>query len=146
MSADTSADRAVDIEFSSTPPKNEQYMCERQKLYFRGVLADWLKRIEAGGIRIAESLKDGMTDVADENDRASNEEQMALNLRWHERESRLQQKLREAIARIDTDEFGYCEGCFEAVGLERLMARPMATLCIDCKQIEELKERQGVRL
>lgn len=124
--------------------QGEEYMSTRQKDYFHQLLSHWLKQIDRAGRRAAAALKSGLLDQADENDRASSEEQLALNLRWHERESRLSQKLKDTVARIDSEEFGYCDICEVEIGLERMLARPTATLCIDCKQIEELKERQGV--
>jgi len=79
---------------------------------------------------------------ADPNDRASQESDMALELRNRDRERKLIKKIDETIARIDADEYGYCESCGVEIGLKRLEARPTATLCIDCKTLDELRERQ----
>jgi DnaK suppressor protein len=79
---------------------------------------------------------------ADPNDRASQESDMALELRNRDRERKLIKKIDETIARIDANEYGYCESCGVEIGLKRLEARPTATLCIDCKTLDELRERQ----
>jgi DnaK suppressor protein len=79
---------------------------------------------------------------ADPNDRASQESDMALELRNRDRERKLIKKIDETIARIDADEYGYCDSCGVEIGLKRLEARPTATLCIDCKTLDELRERQ----
>jgi DnaK suppressor protein len=85
------------------------------------------------------------TSFADPNDRASHESDRDLELRNRNREGKLIRKVEEAIARIDGGEYGYCAECGVEIGLKRLQARPTATLCIDCKTIEELSERQMVR-
>jgi DnaK suppressor protein len=79
---------------------------------------------------------------ADPNDRASQESDMALELRNRDRERKLIKKIDETIARIDANEYGYCESCGVEIGLKRLEARPTATLCIDCKTLDELREKQ----
>jgi DnaK suppressor protein len=87
-------------------------------------------------------MQDEATVFADPNDRASQESDMALELRNRDRERKLIKKIDETIARIDADEYGYCESCGVEIGLKRLEARPTATLCIDCKTLDELRERQ----
>jgi DnaK suppressor protein len=79
---------------------------------------------------------------ADPNDRASQESDMALELRNRDRERKLIKKIDETIGRIDANEYGYCDSCGVEIGLKRLEARPTATLCIDCKTLDELRERQ----
>jgi DnaK suppressor protein len=79
---------------------------------------------------------------ADPNDRASQESDMALELRNRDRERKLIKKCEETIVKIDAGEYGYCESCGVEIGLKRLEARPTATLCIDCKTLDELRERQ----
>jgi len=88
------------------------------------------------------TMQDEATVFADPNDRASQESDMALELRNRDRERKLIKKIDETIARIDADEYGYCESCGVEIGLKRLEARPTATLCIDCKTLDELRERQ----
>jgi len=88
------------------------------------------------------TMQDEATIFADPNDRASQESDMALELRNRDRERKLIKKIEETIAKIDAAEYGYCESCGVEIGLKRLEARPTATLCIDCKTLDELRERQ----
>ena len=75
-------------------------------------------------------------------DRASQEEEFALELRTRDRERKLIRKIEKTLARIDTDDFGYCENCGSEIGIRRLEARPTADLCVDCKELDEIKEKQ----
>jgi DnaK suppressor protein len=90
-------------------------------------------------------MQDDATVFADPNDRASQESDIALELRNRDRERKLIKKIDETIARIDKDDYGYCENCGIEIGLKRLEARPTATLCIDCKTLDELREKQVAR-
>jgi len=92
--------------------------------------------------RTVHTMQDEATVFADPNDRASQESDMALELRNRDRERKLIKKIDETIARIDANEYGYCESCGVEIGLKRLEARPTATLCIDCKTLDEMRERQ----
>ncbi|MBS3935086.1 MAG: RNA polymerase-binding protein DksA, partial [Sulfuritalea sp.] len=92
--------------------------------------------------RTVHTMQDEATVFADPNDRASQESDIALELRNRDRERKLIKKIDESLARIETGEYGYCEGCGVEIGLKRLEARPTATLCIDCKEIEERREKQ----
>ena len=87
-------------------------------------------------------MQDEATVFADPNDRASQESDIALELRNRDRERKLIKKIDETIGKIDSGEYGYCESCGVEIGLKRLEARPTATLCIDCKTLDELRERQ----
>ena len=82
---------------------------------------------------------------ADPNDRATQESDMALELRNRDRERRLIKKIHETIDKIESGDYGYCESCGIEIGLERLQARPTASMCIDCKTLEEIRERQVAR-
>jgi RNA polymerase-binding protein DksA len=88
-------------------------------------------------------MQDEQTVFADPNDRATQESDMALELRNRDRERKLIKKITETIAKIDSGDYGYCESCGVEIGLERMQARPTATLCIDCKTLEEIRERLG---
>jgi DnaK suppressor protein len=88
-------------------------------------------------------MQDEATVFADPSDRASQESDIALELRNRDRERKLIKKIDETIARIDKDDYGYCENCGIEIGLRRLEARPTATLCIDCKTLAEMKEKQS---
>ena len=84
--------------------------------------------------RTVHTMQDEVTMFADPNDRASQETDMTLELRNRDRERKLIKKIDETLRNIDSDEYGYCEGCGIEIGLKRLEARPTATLCIDCNQ------------
>ncbi|MBD5805498.1 RNA polymerase-binding protein DksA [Aromatoleum toluolicum] len=124
------------------PEKGEEYMSEKQLAHFRNMLES-VKRELAGDIeRTVHTMQDEATAFADPNDRASQESDIALELRNRDRERKLIKKIDEAIGRINAGEYGYCDSCGVEIGLKRLEARPTATLCIDCKTLEEMRERQ----
>ncbi|WP_114649701.1 RNA polymerase-binding protein DksA [Pseudothauera hydrothermalis] len=124
------------------PAKGEDYMSEKQLTHFRNIL-DTLKRELMDDIeRTVHTLQDEATVFADPNDRASQESDIALELRNRDRERKLIKKIDEALKRIEDGEYGYCDNCGVEIGLKRLEARPTATLCIDCKTLEEMRERQ----
>ena len=87
-------------------------------------------------------MQDEATIFADPNDRATQESDMSLELRNRDRERKLIKKIDDTIALIDSGDYGYCDKCGVEIGLKRLEARPTATLCIDCKTLDELRERQ----
>ncbi|MBK6675872.1 MAG: RNA polymerase-binding protein DksA [Rhodocyclaceae bacterium] len=117
-------------------------MNTKQLKHFREILES-LKGELAGDIeRTVQTMQDEATVFADPNDRASQESDIALELRNRDRERKLIKKVDESIARIDAGEYGYCDSCGVEIGLKRLEARPTATLCIDCKELEERREKQ----
>jgi DnaK suppressor protein len=87
-------------------------------------------------------MQDETANHPDPNDRASQETDMSLELRSRDRERKLIKKIEEAIAKIDSNDYGYCETCGVEIGVQRLEARPTATLCIDCKTLDEIREKQ----
>ena len=119
-----------------------QYMDEKQKEHFRGILAEWKQQLMEEVDRTVGHMKDDSTNFPDPNDRATQEEEFSLELRTRDRERKLVKKINEAQKRIDDDEYGYCEVCGIEIGVDRLEARPTAELCIDCKTLEEIRERQ----
>jgi len=124
------------------PKKGEEYMSAKQLAHFRNIL-DALKLELADDIdRTVHTMQDEATVFADPNDRASQESDIALELRNRDRERKLIKKIDESIARIESSEYGYCDSCGVEIGLKRLEARPTATLCIDCKELEERREKQ----
>lgn len=125
-----------------TPKKGEQYMGSNQLAHFRNVLVSLKKELSGDIERTVHTMQDEATVFADPNDRASQESDIALELRNRDRERRLIKKIDESIARIESGEYGYCDSCGIEIGLQRLEARPTATLCIDCKTLEEHRERQ----
>jgi DnaK suppressor protein len=124
------------------PKGKEEYMNARQLAHFRKMLEEMKRELSQDIDRTVHTMQDEATIFADPNDRASQESDMSLELRNRDRERKLIKKIDETIARIDAGEYGYCESCGIEIGLKRLEARPTATLCIDCKTLDELRERQ----
>jgi DnaK suppressor protein len=124
------------------PKKGEEYMNPRQLSHFRKILETLKVELSQDIDRTVHTMQDEATIFADPNDRASQESDIALELRNRDRERKLIKKIDETIAKIDAGEYGYCESCGIEIGLKRLEARPTATLCIDCKTLDELRERQ----
>jgi DnaK suppressor protein len=124
------------------PKKGEAYMSAQQRAHFKQVLAALRDDLSADIERTVHTMQDEATVFADPNDRASQESDIALELRNRDRERKLIKKVNETIARIDAEDYGYCDSCGAEIGLQRLEARPTATLCIDCKTLEEMRERQ----
>ena len=121
---------------------NESYMSKNQMKHFKDILADWKKELSHDIDKTVSNMQDELTAYADPNDRASQESDMALELRNRDRERKLIKKIEQTIRNIDNDDYGYCEQCGEEIGLNRLQARPTATLCIDCKTLDEIREKQ----
>ena len=124
------------------PKGKEEYMNARQLSHFRKMLEEMKRELSQDIDRTVHTMQDEATIFADPNDRASQESDMSLELRNRDRERKLIKKIDETIGRIDANEYGYCDSCGVEIGLKRLEARPTATLCIDCKTLDELRERQ----
>ena len=122
--------------------KGEEYMNKKQLAHFRQILEALKVELSHDIDRTVHTMQDEATVFADPNDRASQESDMALELRNRDRERKLIKKIEETIAKIDSRDYGYCESCGVEIGLKRLEARPTATLCIDCKTLDELREKQ----
>mgnify|MGYP006279161801 CR=1 FL=1 len=120
----------------------EEYMNPKQLAHFKNMLEDMKKDLSQDIDRTVHTMQDEATIFADPNDRASQESDMSLELRNRDRERKLIKKIEETIARIDAEDYGYCDSCGVEIGLKRLEARPTATLCIDCKTLDELREKQ----
>lgn len=120
----------------------EEYMNARQLAHFRKMLEEMKRELSQDIDRTVHTMQDEATIFADPNDRASQESDMSLELRNRDRERKLIKKIDETIARIAAKDYGYCDSCGVEIGLKRLEARPTATLCIDCKTLDELRERQ----
>lgn len=121
---------------------DEEYMNKNQLKHFRTILNGWKSDLSHDIDRTVHTMQDEVTMFADPNDRASQESDMALELRNRDRERKLIKKIDETLRNIDENEYGYCEGCGVEIGLKRLEARPTATLCIDCKTLDEMREKQ----
>jgi len=114
-----------------------------QRTHFKKMLSALKAELSQDIDRTVHEMQDDATVFADPNDRASQESDISLELRNRDRERKLIKKIDETIARIDKDDYGYCEKCGIEIGLKRLEARPTATLCIDCKTVDELREKQS---
>jgi DnaK suppressor protein len=122
--------------------KGEKYMNKKQQEHFRAALLAWKRELEGEITRTVQQMRDVPENPPDPNDRASQETDMSLELRSRDRERKLIKKIDEAIERLDTGDYGYCEVCGVEIGVERLEARPTAELCIDCKTLDEIREKQ----
>lgn len=117
-------------------------MSAKQHAHFRDILISLKDELSDDIERTVHTMQDEATVFADPNDRASQESDIALELRNRDRERKLIKKIDESIARIESGDYGYCDSCGVEIGLKRLEARPTATLCIDCKTLEEHREKQ----
>ena len=117
-------------------------MNTHQLEHFKGLLLEWKSELSSDIDRTVHTMQDELTVFADPNDRATQESDMALELRNRDRERKLIKKIDESLIKIEQGEYGYCETCGIEIGFQRLQARPTACLCIDCKQLEEIRERQ----
>ena len=133
---------AITRQFVPYQPKDdEEYMNEKQLDHFRKILNDWKAELSHDIDRTVHTMQDEVTMFADPNDRASQESDMALELRNRDRERKLIKKIDETLAKINEGDYGYCNSCGIEIGLKRLEARPTATLCIDCKTLDEIREK-----
>ncbi len=125
-----------------TPKKGEEYMNEAQKDHFRKILYGWKSELMEEVDRTVTHMKDEAANFPDPADRATQEEEFSLELRTRDRERKLIKKIDATLDLIDEDDYGFCDTCGVEIGIKRLEARPTATLCIDCKTLDEIKERQ----
>lgn len=134
------------LSYLGIPPyqekKGEEYMSPRQVEHFRNILETWKSKLIEEMERTVHHMRDEAANFPDPNDRASQESDFALELRTRDRERKLIKKIDATLDLIDNDDYGYCEACGVEIGIKRLEARPTATLCIDCKTLDEIKERQ----
>ena len=119
----------------------EEFMNENQQAHFRGLLLAWKKELMEEVDKTVTHMKDDATNFPDPNDRASQEEEFALELRTRDRERKLIKKIDESLETIDSGDYGFCETCGVEISIRRLEARPTATQCIDCKELDERKEK-----
>lgn len=117
-------------------------MNSRQLDHFRKILNEIKAGLGEDIDRTVHTMQDEATIFADPNDRATQESDMGLELRNRDRERKLIKKINEMLAKIDAGDYGYCDNCGIEIGLNRLEARPTATLCIDCKTLDEIREKQ----
>lgn len=125
------------------PKKDEEYMSEGQLEHFSQILQAWKADLMSEVDRTLNTMQDESTALPDVNDRATQEEEFAIELRTRDRERKLIRKIEQSLEAIQNDDYGFCETCGIEIGLRRLEARPTATLCIDCKTLAEIKEKQN---
>ena len=122
--------------------KGEKYMSAAMKKHFNAVLVDWREHLKEEMQKTFDHLKNKGESYADPIDRASQEEEFAFELRTRDRERKLINKIAASLEQIKQDDYGYCYACGIEIGVKRLEARPTATHCIDCKTLDEIKEKQ----
>jgi DnaK suppressor protein len=124
------------------PRRGEQYMSKEQLEHFRNILETWKRDLMQEVDRTVLHMKDEAANFPDPNDRATQESEFSLELRTRDRERKLIRKIEEAIKRIDDGSYGYCVETGEEIGIKRLEARPVATLCVEAQERRERREKQ----
>ena len=122
--------------------KGEEYMNDKQLDHFRSILNAWKSELMEEVDRTVHHMKDDAANFPDPADRASQEEEFSIELRTRDRERKLIKKIDESLNELDKGDYGYCVTCGVEIGIRRLEARPTATQCIDCKSLDEIKEKQ----
>lgn len=122
--------------------EGEEYMNEAQLQHFTNILNNWKAELMEEVDRTVHHMQDDAANFPDPNDRATQESEFSLELRTRDRERKLIKKIEESLKNIESGDYGYCETCGVEIGIRRLEARPTATLCIDCKTLDEIRERQ----
>ena len=122
--------------------KSEEYMNPAQVEHFHMILNGWKQQLMSKVDETVHHMQDDAANFPDPNDRASQESEFAMELRTRDRERKLIKKIDESIIALDADDYGYCSKCGVEVGIRRLEARPTATQCIDCKTLNEIREKQ----
>jgi len=134
---------AGDLDFTPYKTvKGEEYMNAEMKIHFSAILSMWKKELMEEVDRTVHHMQDEAANFPDPNDRATQESEFTMELRARDRERKLIKKIDESLMLIDDDDYGYCESCGVEIGIRRLEARPTATLCIDCKTLDEIREKQ----
>ena len=120
----------------------EEFMNDEQLDHFRRILVAWRDQLRQEVDRTVHHMQDEAANFPDPVDRAAQEEEFSLELRTRDRERKLIKKIEKTLKRIEEDDFGFCDSCGIEIGIKRLEARPTADMCIDCKTIAEIKEKQ----
>ncbi|MFT4731032.1 MAG: DnaK suppressor protein [Gammaproteobacteria bacterium] len=121
---------------------DEEYMNDAQVNHFRLILKAWRNQLRQEVDRTVHHMKEEAANFPDPVDRAAQEEEFSLELRARDRERKLIKKIEKTLKRIEEDDFGFCDTCGIEIGIRRLEARPTADMCIDCKTLAEIKEKQ----
>ncbi len=122
--------------------KGEEYMNDAHVVHFNQLLLNWKHELMEEVDRTVHHMQDEAANFPDPNDRATQESEFTIELRTRDRERKLIKKIDEALDHLESGDYGYCEQCGMEIGIRRLEARPTATLCIDCKSLDEIRERQ----
>ena len=122
--------------------RGEEYMDEAQLKHFETILNNWKVELMKEVDRTVHHMQDDAANFPDPNDRATQESEFSLELRARDRERKLIKKIDESLKEIESGSYGFCESCGIEIGIRRLEARPTATLCIDCKTLDEIREKQ----
>ncbi|MCX4186305.1 RNA polymerase-binding protein DksA [Methylophaga sp. OBS4] len=122
----------------------EEYMNAEQVEHFRHILETWRSQLREEVDRTVHHMQDEAANFPDPNDRATQEEEFTLELRTRDRERKLIKKIDESLVDLDKGDYGFCESCGTEIGIRRLEARPTATLCIDCKTLDEIREKNRI--
>ena len=145
-SGSTASKRKASNDFTDFIPYEEKhgedYMNEAQQEHFRQILRNWKQELMEEVDRTVHHMQDEAANFPDPNDRATQESEFTMELRTRDRERKLIKKIDESLEKIDNGDYGYCEECGIEIGVRRLEARPTATLCIDCKSLDEIREKQ----
>ncbi len=126
------------------PSKGEEYMSPKQIQHFKGILLDWKNLLMKEAEKTVEHMKKDSTKLSDPNDAATQEEEFRLELRTRDRERKLIIKIDQALQRVDDGLYGFCEDTGEPIGIKRLEARPIATLCIEAQERHEKLEKSQI--
>jgi DnaK suppressor protein len=124
--------------------QDEEYMNEKQREHFRAILLRWKEKLVNSVERTVQQMQYDAANFPDLNDRATQEEEFTIELRTRDRERKLIRKIDEALRAIQLNDYGFCEACGAEIGIRRLEARPTATKCIDCKTLDERREKQNL--
>jgi DnaK suppressor protein len=135
-----------DLDYTDFTPyrekRGEDYMNAEQVEHFRMILNGWKQQLMSKVDETVHHMQDEAANFPDPNDRASQESEFAMELRTRDRERKLIKKIDESLVDLDEGEYGYCTHCGVEIGVRRLEARPTATQCIDCKTLNEIREKQ----
>jgi DnaK suppressor protein len=135
----------VDAKFTPYQEQDgEEYMNDAQVEHFRHILMTWRTQLREEVDRTVHHMQDEAANFPDPNDRATQEEEFTLELRTRDRERKLIKKIDESLVDLEKGDYGFCESCGTEIGIRRLEARPTATLCIDCKTLDEIREKNRV--
>ena len=140
------AKASADSPFKNYTPydikSDEEYMNADQENHFRIILNNWRTELMEEVDRTVNHMKDEAANFPDPADRATQEEEFSIELRTRDRERKLIKKIDQTLERLEQQDYGFCDTCGVEIGIRRLEARPTATQCVDCKTLDELRERQ----